>query len=225
MNGAVPPGGSRGPTLTCPRPSTRRSPTTSVVDRWILSRLAAVIAEVDSCSSSSSSARRARRCTTSPGTSSATGTWSSPRCRSAATMSRPRPPTRTVLGFVLDQMLRLLHPVMPFVTDELWTALTGEDSVMVAAWPAYALHDERGRGRDRLADAAGHRGQAVPLRPGAASGSASPRPAAPASRPPHSPRMRTSIRALLRLTVPADTGPEDAFTAARRCSPRASPWS
>ena len=39
-----------------------------------------------------------------------------------------------MLGFVLDQMLRLLHPVMPFVTDELWRALTGEDSVMVAAW-------------------------------------------------------------------------------------------
>jgi valyl-tRNA synthetase len=39
-------------------------------------------------------------------------------------------------------MLRLLHPVMPFVTDELWTALTGEDSVMVAAWPGYAYADE-----------------------------------------------------------------------------------
>jgi valyl-tRNA synthetase len=49
--------------------------------------------------------------------------------------------TRQVLGFVLDQLLRLLHPVMPFVTEELWTALTGEDSVMVAAWPAFAFAD------------------------------------------------------------------------------------
>ncbi len=49
--------------------------------------------------------------------------------------------TRQVLGFVLDQLLRLLHPVMPFVTDELWTALTGEDSVMVAPWPAFSLTD------------------------------------------------------------------------------------
>ena len=49
--------------------------------------------------------------------------------------------TRQVLGFVLDQLLRLLHPVMPFVTEELWTALTGEDSVMVAAWPTFGYGD------------------------------------------------------------------------------------
>ena len=42
---------------------------------------------------------------------------------------------------MLDQMLRLLHPVMPFVTDELWCALTGEDSVMMAAWPTYQFTD------------------------------------------------------------------------------------
>jgi valyl-tRNA synthetase len=46
-----------------------------------------------------------------------------------------------VLGFVLDQLLRLLHPVTPFVTDELWTALTGEDSVMVASWPGFSYSD------------------------------------------------------------------------------------
>jgi valyl-tRNA synthetase len=49
--------------------------------------------------------------------------------------------TRQVLGFVLDQMLRLLHPVMPFVTDELWCALTGADSVMMAAWPDWRFSD------------------------------------------------------------------------------------
>jgi valyl-tRNA synthetase len=47
--------------------------------------------------------------------------------------------TRAVLGYVLDRLLRLLHPVMPFVTDELWTALTGADSVMVAPWPGERL--------------------------------------------------------------------------------------
>jgi valyl-tRNA synthetase len=43
--------------------------------------------------------------------------------------------TREVLGYVLDGLLRLLHPVIPFVTEELWTALTGNDTVMTAPWP------------------------------------------------------------------------------------------
>ncbi|HLZ37795.1 MAG TPA: valine--tRNA ligase [Mycobacteriales bacterium] len=43
--------------------------------------------------------------------------------------------TRVVLGHVLDALLRLLHPVMPFVTEALWTALTGGESIVVADWP------------------------------------------------------------------------------------------
>ena len=33
--------------------------------------------------------------------------------------------TRAVLGHVLDVVLRLLHPLMPFVTEQCWRALTG----------------------------------------------------------------------------------------------------
>jgi valyl-tRNA synthetase len=43
--------------------------------------------------------------------------------------------TRRVLGHVLDTLLRLLHPMIPFVTEALWTALTGGESVVVAPWP------------------------------------------------------------------------------------------
>lgn len=43
--------------------------------------------------------------------------------------------TRVVLGNVLDAVLRLLHPVIPFVTETLWRALTGGESVVVATWP------------------------------------------------------------------------------------------
>jgi valyl-tRNA synthetase len=44
--------------------------------------------------------------------------------------------TRSVLGHVLDTVLRLLHPFIPFITEKLWTALTGGESLVVAAWPA-----------------------------------------------------------------------------------------
>ena len=43
--------------------------------------------------------------------------------------------TQVVLGQVLDAVLRLLHPAMPFVTEVLWTALTDQESLCVAAWP------------------------------------------------------------------------------------------
>ncbi|MFC8510328.1 valine--tRNA ligase [Streptomyces sp. NPDC057411] len=40
-----------------------------------------------------------------------------------------------VLGEVLDVMLRLLHPIVPFVTETLWTTLTGGESLVIADWP------------------------------------------------------------------------------------------
>jgi valyl-tRNA synthetase len=47
--------------------------------------------------------------------------------------------TRAVLGHVLDRLLRVLHPIVPFVTEALWTALTGEESVVISDWPAAEL--------------------------------------------------------------------------------------
>ena len=43
--------------------------------------------------------------------------------------------TQIVLGRVLDVILRLLHPTMPFVTEVLWKALTEKDSLCLAPWP------------------------------------------------------------------------------------------
>ena len=115
--------------------------TYSVPDRWILSRLSAVIAEVDRLFEAFEFGKICDvlyhfawdevcdwylELAKVPLTSGDQG--------AAET-------TRRVLGFVLDQLLRLLHPVMPFVTEELWTALTGEDSVMVASSPAFSFGD------------------------------------------------------------------------------------
>ena len=43
--------------------------------------------------------------------------------------------SQRVLGHVLDTLFRLLHPVMPFITEILWTTLTGGETLVTAAWP------------------------------------------------------------------------------------------
>ncbi|MBC2681088.1 valine--tRNA ligase [Corynebacterium sp. 4HC-13] len=48
--------------------------------------------------------------------------------------------TQLVLGRVLDSVLRMLHPAMPYVTEVLWKALTDgvegyESSLMISQWP------------------------------------------------------------------------------------------
>ena len=44
--------------------------------------------------------------------------------------------TRTVAGWALDQILVMLHPFMPFITEELWHALgEREYALIVAKWP------------------------------------------------------------------------------------------
>lgn len=44
--------------------------------------------------------------------------------------------TKSILVFVLDQFLRLLHPIMPFVTEEIWQQIGGQDkSIVVVDYP------------------------------------------------------------------------------------------
>jgi valyl-tRNA synthetase len=49
--------------------------------------------------------------------------------------------TRAMTAHVLDQALKLLHPFMPFVTEELWTKLApqeGRDTLLILApWPKH----------------------------------------------------------------------------------------
>ncbi|WP_294273206.1 valine--tRNA ligase [uncultured Sphingomonas sp.] len=62
--------------------------------------------------------------------------------------------TRAVAGWVLDQILVLLHPFMPFITEELWHAMGARDhDLIVAQWPmadARALDPEAEREIDWL---------------------------------------------------------------------------
>jgi len=44
--------------------------------------------------------------------------------------------TRSVLAHVLDQTMRMLHPYMPFITEEIWQQLPHEgESITRASWP------------------------------------------------------------------------------------------
>jgi len=62
--------------------------------------------------------------------------------------------TKAVAGWVLDQILVMLHPFMPFVTEELWSKLGARDNdLIVAKWPmadARAIDPEAGKEIDWL---------------------------------------------------------------------------
>jgi valyl-tRNA synthetase len=103
-------------------------------DRWIVSRLAAVTAQVDEYFAEYEFAKACEAlyhfawdefCD-----------WYLELAKtSLAGPAESAQATRAVLGVTLDRLLRLLHPFLPFVTDELWTALTGGESVVIARWP------------------------------------------------------------------------------------------
>ena len=48
--------------------------------------------------------------------------------------------TGAILDHVISTFLRLLHPVMPFITEECWRALPGDrGSIVTAAWPMASM--------------------------------------------------------------------------------------
>ncbi|MBW5250359.1 valine--tRNA ligase [Streptomyces poriferorum] len=107
----------------------------SVTDRWILSRLNKTVAEVDAYyddyqfSKLSESLRHFAW--------DEVFDWYLELSKTTFFGGgRPAEVSGRVLGEVLDVMLRVLHPVVPFVTESLWTALTGRESVVIADWPA-----------------------------------------------------------------------------------------
>ncbi|WP_436979316.1 valine--tRNA ligase [Streptomyces sp. enrichment culture] len=106
----------------------------SATDRWILSRLNEVVAEADGYYDDYQFAKLSDALRHFAWDE--VFDWYVELSKTTfAAGGRPAEVTRRVLGEVLDVTLRLLHPVVPFVTEELWTTLTGGESVVVADWP------------------------------------------------------------------------------------------
>jgi valyl-tRNA synthetase len=106
----------------------------SAPDRWILSRLQATLAEADRRYEQFELARACEvlyRFTWDEFCDWYLELAKGPLTRGGVEAER----TRLVLGHVLDVVLRLLHPVVPYVTETLWTTLTGKESVVIAPWP------------------------------------------------------------------------------------------
>ena len=104
----------------------------NAIDRWILSRLNETIAEADALLESYEFSRACELIYH--------FAWDD-LCDWYLELSKEtfasddKKSSQRVLGHVLDQLMRLLHPVMPFITEELWCTLTGGQSLMTAAWP------------------------------------------------------------------------------------------
>ncbi|WP_395107184.1 valine--tRNA ligase [Actinomadura sp. SCN-SB] len=112
----------------------------TTVDNWILSRLNRVVAEADALLEGFDFAKACE--TLYHFAWDEVCDWYVELAKVQLTDERADR-TRRVLGEVLDTLLRLLHPMIPFVTEELWTSVTGRETVVTAAWPVAdaARHD------------------------------------------------------------------------------------
>jgi valyl-tRNA synthetase len=129
----------------------------TLVDRWILARANAVIGEVDQALTQHRFDRAAdvlyhfawhEFCDwyieiVKPDLAPAESQGAGPDSRRAAV-------ARTVLLEVLDTLLRLLHPIMPFLTEELWQKFPhSADYLATSPWPSVVpARLDAGAGRD-----------------------------------------------------------------------------
>ena len=61
-----------------------------------------------------------------------------PRLFETNTDEKSRKAAEGTLVYVLSNTLKLLHPFMPFITEEIWQSLPHEgDSIMISKWPVY----------------------------------------------------------------------------------------
>src|SRR5262249_44874365 len=130
------------------RPEAVRVEQLPAEDRWILSRLAAVTKKVAELLEGYHFSDVAR--TLYDFTWSEFCDWYLEMSKGRLKDDASRPLAQRMLVGVLDAILRLIHPVMPFVSESIWQALNeaaferglpapepSSESVMIAAWPKF----------------------------------------------------------------------------------------
>ena len=113
------------------------APARDLADRWILSRMGEVISQVSDLIERFELGEAAK--TLYDFIWSEFCDWyielSKPKLSSDS--KKERQTAQYVLWFVLEHTLKLLHPFMPFITEEIWQALPHEgESIMVSPWPS-----------------------------------------------------------------------------------------
>jgi valyl-tRNA synthetase len=104
----------------------------TLADRWILSRTQAVVREATASFEQFRLDEAAKRCFE--------FVWNELADWYVEAV-KPRlddPAAKAVLAYCFDVALRLLHPVVPFITEELWQKIPGrkaEELLAVARWP------------------------------------------------------------------------------------------
>jgi valyl-tRNA synthetase len=112
----------------------------TLADRWILSRLDTVTREADGAMEEYDFARAAQVLRQFTWTEFADWyiEWSKGRLYDGT--GEEKADQRALIAHVLERVLLLLHPIMPFITEELWRALTGGETIVRAPWPPAGDH-------------------------------------------------------------------------------------
>jgi valyl-tRNA synthetase len=109
----------------------------TLADRWILSRLSGTVQEVTTSLEQFRLDEAAKRCFAFAWGDLADWYVEAVKPRIAAEDAGATV-AQAVLAHCLDTVLRLLHPVVPFITEDLWQKLPGrgtDELLIVAAWP------------------------------------------------------------------------------------------
>ena len=106
-------------------------------DRWILSRYNNLVKEVTDNLEKFELGIAVQNCTISFGMSFVTGIYRACKAGIIRSGQGNQETKLYVLSHVLLNTMKLLHPFMPFITEEIWQHLPHhqEDSIMISSWP------------------------------------------------------------------------------------------